>query len=140
MVFSFILSDWMCCIVSLKPWPLYAKQFCPHFVVSRRGLILNLELQSVLFVTKDPLLKSVLRYIGALLCTALYTMLSDSLYTISLRILGNLGLLRKGLAGRGGARGGLGGLQPPVGGGSPPSERSNQFVGANFNSRAPVGA
>ena len=58
---------------------LYVKAFCPCFVFSRGGLIFNLELRSVLFVTGDTLLKRVVRYIGTLLFTALYTMLADSL-------------------------------------------------------------
>ena len=64
MVFSFILNDWnvVAFLQSLDSEfqtmaPLYAKQFCPCFIFSRGGLILNSELRSDLFVTEDTLLK-----------------------------------------------------------------------------------
>ena len=59
--------------------PLYVEQFCPCFVFCRGGLTFYLELQSVLFVIEDTLLKRVVKYIGAFLVTALYTMLADFL-------------------------------------------------------------
>ena len=45
--------------------PLYAKLFCPNFVLIPGGLRFKLELRSILFVTADMLLKRLDEYVGA---------------------------------------------------------------------------
>ena len=65
--------------ISEELCPPYVKQFCPCFVFCRGALIFYLELQSGLFVIEDTLLKRVVKYIGAFLVIALYTMLADFL-------------------------------------------------------------